>query len=93
MISFTTPLIVVSGLTFGGELLSPQLARQRDEFLPLLNFEAFVYALFVVTGFSILAKNRPRVGEWFASFFIVPFSGALSGWVLGLTLSVLAQGK
>ena len=93
MIPFFALFIPVAALTLFERSGNSIFLRQRDELLPLLNFELFVYLLFVITGLSILFAFRARLSSWFASFFIVPFAGALSGWGFGLTLSVLFRGE
>lgn len=93
MISFFALFIPVTVFTLFAHSGNGALHRQRDELLPLLNFEPFVYLLFLVAGLSILFASRSRLPNWFASFFIVPFAGALSGWGFGLTLGVLFSGQ
>lgn len=92
MIMFLALFIPVAALTLLADFGGRALARQRDELLPLLNFEPFVYLLFLFAGLSMLFAVRSRFPRWFATFFMVPFAGALSGWSFGLTLVVLLQG-
>lgn len=92
MISFFAPFGLVTLLTLFGRMGSSPSEYQRNELLPLLNFELFVYLLFLVTGLSILFAFRSRLSSWFATFFNIPAAGALSGWGFGLTLAMLFRG-
>lgn len=91
--SFFAPFGLVAALTLFAHLGSKTAEHERNELLPLLNFEPFVYLLFVVTGLSILFAFRSRISGWFASFFNIPAAGALSGWGFGLTIYVLFHGE
>jgi len=93
MIPFLASFVPVAAFTFFAEAGSDALRRQRNELLPLLNFEPFVYVLYVVTGVSMLIRHLVRFAQWFASWFIVPFGGALTGWGCGLTVAVLLRGE
>lgn len=92
MIAYFVPFITVVVLTVIASL-SAEVARQRDELLPLLNFEPFVYALFLVAGFSLMISHRSRVPEILGTALVVPFSGALAGWGAGLTFVELLSGN
>lgn len=93
MIAFFALFIPVAALTLFAHPDNTALLRQRNELLPLLNFEPFVYLLFLFAGLSILFSHRTRLPSWFATLFIVPFAGALSGWGFGLTLFTLFKGQ
>lgn len=72
-------------------VFDPQVAVQRDELIPKLNFEPFVYLLYLVTGISIFVRATPaRVSE-ISSIFLLPFSAAFTGWGLGITISELIK--
>lgn len=92
MIAYFVPFITVVVLTVMASL-SAEVARQRDELLPLLNFEPFVYVLFLVAGFSLMISHRSRVPEILGTALVVPFSGALTGWGAGLTFVELLSGN
>ncbi|MCZ4284439.1 MULTISPECIES: hypothetical protein [Marinobacter] len=91
MIAYFFPFIAVVVLTVLASL-SVEVARQRDELLPLLNFEPFVYVLFLGAGVSLIVSHRSRVPEILGTALVVPFSGALTGWGAGLTIVELLSG-
>lgn len=76
---------VLSALT----AFNPDLAAQRDELLPLMNYEPFAYALYLATGFAILFSFAYSLPTAIAEKFIAPFSATLTGWGLGLTIAEL----
>ncbi len=92
MIPFLASFVPVAVMTLCAEAGSDALRRQRDELLPLLNFEPFVYVLYIVAGVSMVMLHRARFAERFASWFVVPFAGAFTGWGCGLTVAALLRG-
>jgi hypothetical protein len=93
MNSYIPTLAVVALLTFLAEFGIPIVASQRDGFLPLANFEPFVYSLYIASGLALAVPSLARLPERFIDWFVLPFAAALAGWGLGLTLSVLATGQ
>jgi hypothetical protein len=93
MVTFFVFFVPVALLTVASGGAAGPVARQRDELLPLLNFEPFVYLLFVIAGASIFVSFRSQWAEKFGSLIIVPFAGALTGWGFGLTVLVLFRGE
>lgn len=91
MIAYFVPFVAVVVLTVLASQ-SAEVARQRDELLPLINFEPFVYVLFVGAGVSLIFSHRSRIPEILGAALVVPFSGALTGWGAGLTLVELLSG-
>lgn len=79
-------LLVVSGLSAWSEF-DAGIGEHRDELLPLVNFEPFVYVLFIFSGTSILLSLKPHVAEGVSNTFILPFSASLTGWGVGLSLA------
>ena len=63
MISFFAPFGLLTLLTLFAHMGSSPSEHQRDELLPLLNFELFVYVLFLVTGLSILFAFRSGLSK------------------------------
>lgn len=88
MITYLVPFVAAALLTaLAGH--SAEITKQRDELLPLLNFEPFVYVLFIGAGLSIALSYRSRIPQVLGSALVVPFSGALTGWGVGLTITEL----
>lgn len=99
MIPFISFFVPVTFLTLVGYAGNNTFNLQRDELLPVLNFQPFVYLLFVIVGISIVVSIHSRAYNWlasteiFASLFIIPFAGAFSGWSFGLTIVALLHGQ
>ncbi|WP_139209234.1 hypothetical protein [Aquisalimonas asiatica] len=92
MIAYFFPFVAVVVLTVLAKV-SAGIELQRDELLPLLNFEPFVYVLFLGAGVSLIVSHRSRVPEILGTYLVVPFSGALTGWGgAGLTIVELLSG-
>ena len=94
MVVFFALFIVVAFLTvLGGFIVNPEFVQQRDELLPLQNYEPFVYVYLIIAGLSIELSFRSQHHEWFASIFLFPFAGAISGWSFGLALMDVMKGN
>lgn len=93
MKSYFPIFVTVTLLSFLAEFGNSNLRVQRDEFLPIANFEPFVYALFLATGFARVTPWLARLPARFIDVFMLPFAAALTGWGSGLTLMVLCKGQ
>lgn len=90
---FFISFALTSSFTMLGETVwLSHLHRLRDELLTPSSHEVFIYILLILTGASILVPQARRWPSWFASTFVLPSAGAISGWGAGLTLLALVQG-